>query len=349
MNDSRIKSGYILPITLILIGLFVATVTYLASKNSVFSSFSKTMIDREKSRLLSLSGIQLSMSQLANASEKEKKETPAPTGKAVPPESDAKQFFKVMMPLFNVMQEFKLKRATDGIDGTIRFHIASEDGKININRMFDFKQHKFIAEGQPQGDMKKVAQQFFALLKEQTGQDLFNEFEKFLKKREYPINDVTELLVVPGFDWFKDKIFFEPSGSKDQKKPVIYLADLFTVQTAKAAIDPWLISPSLQVVFGLKRSEKLNIEELLKIFKETLTFPQDGAVLFKTLYNADYAKIAPFAPLLRTQFEPKAFSVMSTGIYGSVPVTHLAVLEREKMTAKDATGYDVFIRKTYVL
>ena len=72
--------------------------------------------------------------------------------------------------------------------------IGSEEGKININRAYDFEKHAFIGEGQPNGDMKQVFQDLFELIKDTLNADLFADFERFLKERKYPLNDVTELL-----------------------------------------------------------------------------------------------------------------------------------------------------------
>jgi hypothetical protein len=341
------KSGFILPVTLILIALFVFSITYLTTKNMVFSSFSKTMVDREKARQLAYSGIQLAISQLMSALESEKKEaaTATPAKQPAPAESNSKKFIKTMLPLFNTVQEFKLRKSTDGIDGAISFIIGSDDGKINLNSIYDFSQHKFVGEGQNQGDMKKIMQEFFAQLKDKTGNaDLFAELEKFLKKRDYPLNDVTELLTIKAFEQFRDTIFYDPY----EKKQILYLTDLFTLFSAPG-IDPWLLSSSMQLALGLKKPT-LNMDELLKLFKESITPDKDGPALFKTLYNADFAKISKLiGPLIRTQFDASFFWVISSGTVNKANVRFFAILEAEKKAEKNAAGYAIAIRKIYII
>ena len=85
--------------------------------------------------------------------------------------------------------------------------VLGSEGKININRLYDFEKHHFLNEGQPQDDMKKMFQELFGLIKEQIQADFFTDFEKFLKERKYPLNDVTELLNIKGFDVFKNTCF----------------------------------------------------------------------------------------------------------------------------------------------
>lgn len=328
-------------------GLFIVTISYLVQKNIVFSSFTKTMIDREKARQLAYSGIHLAMSQLAMASEQEKKEEQSKEqGKPVATCSDGKQFIKTMYTILNTWQDFSLKRSIDGIDGKISIAIGCEDGKINLNSVYDFKEHKFVGEGKAEGDMKKIMQLIFAQLKEQTNVDMFDEFEKFMKEREYPLNDVTELLLIKNFDWFKDKLFYEPS--REKKTAPLYLTDLFTIWTNQPGFDLWLLSPSLQQLFGFKKPDTINTEELLKLFKDSISLPQDGINIVKALYNADYNKIAKtISPLIRTTFEPKVFSVVSYGTIGAVTVRLLALVERVKKESKEATGYTLSIRKIY--
>jgi hypothetical protein len=346
MKTLQTKSGYIIPLTLMLIGLFVFSISYLMQKNTIFSSVTKTMADRERARQLAQGGIQLALSQLATAAEQEKKEDAKPAAGKPDSSADAKQFLKIMLPQLNTLQEFALKKAADGIDGKIGFAVGSEDGKLNLNLVYDFKEHKFINEGKPEGDMKKVMQFIFAQIKESIGADLFADFEKFMKERKYPLNDVSELLTIKGFDAFKDKLFWEPG--KEKQKASVYLADLFTVDTMQPGFDLWFLSTSLQTILGFSKPEKLNMEELLKLFKESITLPQDGNTIVKSLYNADFSKIGPsITPVIRTSFEPKLFSVLSYGTIGAVTVRLLALVERERKEGKDATGYNVIIRKIY--
>ncbi len=381
MNGQQNKPGYILALTLALMALFMFIATYVSNKGLIFSSFSKTMVDREKARQLAYGGIQLAMSQLATKesadakasadkkkSEKTEESPKAPAdaksegqGKAKDGEkkaeqpSDGKQLLKVLLPNLGRLQKYNLTQNIEGITATIGIMITSEEGKININRMYDFEKHKFVGEPVPGGkqeakdenNMKKMLQELFAQINEQTGAELFNEFEKFLKERKYPINDVTELLTIKGFEVFKNNVFYDPTA-KEPKKINLYLTDIFTVSSSKQSIEPWLIADSLGSLIKLQRTQTPAVDELLKSFKDKSDWKNDWNKSLKNLYGVDFAGLAKFLPpLLNPVFDPKMFSVLSFATVGKVTVRLVALLEREK-SGKDGQ-VEVKIRNVFIL
>lgn len=344
------KPGYILTFTLGLIMLFMFIASYIANKGLIFGSFSKTMVEREKARQLAYGGIQLAISQLSSieAEKQEAKEQPEQKKEETP--SENKQLLKVILSQLNRAQKFTLKQAEDGIAGSITIAIGCQEGKININRAYDFDKHAFVGEGQPEGDMKKVFQELFAAIKAHINADLFAEFEKFLKERKYPLNDVTELLKIKGFDVFKNDLFFDPTIPIDQKNPKIYLTDIFTIFSSKPTIEPWLLSPSMITLLNLKSEKEKSapIDEMLKNFKDKTDWKTDWAKTLKLLYNIDFNALPKWiTPLFNPAFAPKIFSVFSVGTVGKVTVRLWAFLEREK-GGKDAKTV-VRIRKIYLL
>lgn len=348
------QPGYILALTLAFISMLMFLGAYVANKGLVFSSYSKTMINREKATQLAYGGIQLALSQIAG--EPIKKEAPkneqkgASAGKTPQQnESDGKQLLKQLLPVFNKPQTFTLKQSIEGINGTVAIAIGSEEGKINLNAIYDFDKHKFVGEGNPQNDMKKMMQEVFNLIKERTGADLFAEFERHLKDRKYPINDVTELLSLKGFDVFRNAIFFDPftSGQKDKKQP-LFLTDLFTVSASRAGIEPWFLSPSVLAAMNLKRDSEKSVDDLLKNYKDRVDWKTDWANSLKNLYSVDYGAIPKgIASLFTAAFEPKFFNVISLGTVGGISVRILAIIERIK-PGQDGKA-QVFIRKVTVL
>lgn len=379
MKFEQNKPGYILALTLALMALFMFIATYVSNKGLIFSSFSKTMVDREKARQLAYGGIQLAISQLSVQEKPEKKEEEhtgilpnekesadaksSGGGKAKDGEkkaeqpSDGKQLLKVLLPNMGRLQKFNLKQNIDGITGALGIMITSEEGKININRMYDFEKHKFVGEPVPgskqeakdETNMKKMLQELFGQIREQMGADLFGEFEKFLKERKYPVNDVTELLTIKGFDAFKNNIFYDPTIA-DQKASKLYLTDIFTVSSSKQSIEPWLISNSLASLLKLQRNpEKAPAtDELLKAFKEKSDWKNDWNKSLKNLYGVEFAGLPKFiVPLLNPVFDPKMFSVFSYATVGSVTVRLIALLEREK-SGKDGQ-VEIKIRGIYLI
>ncbi|CAN5167470.1 hypothetical protein BH09DEP1_BH09DEP1_1960 [soil metagenome] len=354
MNKNMHQPGYILAITLAFISMLMFLGAYVANKGLVFGAYSKVMINREKAMQLAQGGIQLALSQIAGEPIKKdqaKKEPAKDTSAGKPAEpqaSEGKQILKQLLPVLNKVQNFTLKQSIEGVSGTITLLIGSEEGKININALYDFDKHKFVGEGNPQNDMKKVAQEIFAAIKERTGADLFAEFEKFLKDRKYPINDVTELLAIKGFEAFKNEVFEDPGTAKADKKPKIYLADLFTVSTNKPQIEPWLLSDSVLALLNLKRDKEKSGDDLLKNYKDRSDWKNDWAKALKPLYNIDYTALPKgFAALLNPTFAPRMFSVLSIGTVSGVSVRLLAIVERAKSDTEGAAK--MIIRKVTVI
>lgn len=350
------QPGYILALTLAFISMLMFLGAYVANKGLVFSSYSRTVINREKAAQLARGGIQLALSQIAGEPVVRQKDAPAAQKEAQKNDkrsaeqpTDGKQVLKQLLPVLNKPQTFTLKQSIEGINGTVAIAIGSEEGKINLNAIYDFDKHKFIGEGNAQGDMKKMMQEVFTLIKERTGADLFSEFEKYLKERKYPLNDVTELLMIKGFEVFRNTVFLDPFAPlRTDKKQPVFLTDLFTVESARSGIEPWLLSPSLLAVMNLKRGTEKSIEDLLKTFKERTDWKTDWANSLKNLYAVDYAALPKgISSLFTAAFEPQFFNVVSEGTVGGISVRMLAIIERTKPGQDGKAG--VFIRKITVL
>ena len=197
------QPGYILALTLMILALAIVITTQMFNKGMVHSVYAKTVMDREKSKQLALGGIQVALSMLALD------QTSTQLQQQQPSQED-KLLVKKIVPSLNRWSAYDLKEEQEGIDGKLMVCISSEQGKININQMYDFKNKKFIGQDQPKSDMKKVMQSVFKAIKDEVGKDLFLPFEAFLKEFGRPLHDVTELLAIKEFAVFKDDIFYEP-------------------------------------------------------------------------------------------------------------------------------------------
>lgn len=351
MKIEHAKPGYILAFTLAMMALFMFIATYVSNKGLIFSSFSKTMVDREKARQLAYGGIQLAISQLSVTASADAKAMADKQDE----KSDGKLLLKSILPNLGRVQKFNLKQNIEGITGTLGILLTSEEGKININRMYDFEKHKFVGEPTPgskqeakeETNMRKMMQDLFGQIKEQIGVDLFADFEKFLKERKYPLNDVTELLTIKGFDVFKNNIFYDPTV--EQKGKInLYLTDIFTVNSSKQSIEPWLISNSLGSLLKLQRDpEKAPaVDELLKNFKDKSDWKNDWNKSLKNLYGMEFNALPKFVTgILNPAFDPRVFSVFSYATVGNITVRLIALLERER-TDK---AVEVKIRNVYLL
>jgi len=278
-------------------------------------------------------------------------------------QQEAKQFIIKILPILNSWQSFKLTKKNDGITGSIKICIGCEEGKIDINQLFDFQKKQFINEGAQQKDYKKIMQKFFAMIKEVVGGDnLFKTFEKFLKGRKNKLYDPTELLTIKEFERFNKNIFYTPddivSSEKKEVKQIVYLQDIFTLWSGTREFNPWLLSHSLKVLLGLKTDAKTigtkkekKLQETMKQFKLPLTWPNSWDTMLAPLYGKKFDRLPKeVKSLITTKFEPKVFSVLSYGTVGDVTQKLFIILERKKSSSDgDDVAVEFSTKKFYWL
>ncbi len=338
------NNGYIFILTLMMIATATVIGTYIFIRGSFYVPYMHTMIQREKAKELALGGLQIAVSQLgyikSEQTQKNQKEDQT---------AQAKKFLQTILPIINRWQNFPLKKNVDGIDGEIKICIVCEDGKINLNDIYDFAQHKFKGEKQSKGDWSKIMQQVFKSI----NGNLFPALEAFLKKQKYKLNDVTQLLTIKEFKVFQNKIFYDPP-EKSSQKSAIYLTDLFTVHSSGASIEPWLFSNAMlnvlkfkEAQFGDVTNRKKQVERWLKNFKLSSNWNTDWDSTLKIMYGKELPKT--IASVLNTTFDPKYFSVISYATVGKVTIRCIAIMERIKRASNGKTRYDVSLRKLYWL
>jgi hypothetical protein len=343
-------------LTLSLIALSVILVAYINNKSSGYIPFARLAVDRQKAHALAYGGVQLALSQLATA---------APgTQKAKPTALDhTKALLTTLLPVHNQWQSFTLKNKEDGFDGELKICITCESGKIDINKIYDYKTKKFVGEGQKTGDYKKIMEALFERITPLVhGTDLFKGFEKFLKERHYNIQDVTELLLIKEFAAFKNNVFYEPLAQKPSEKEMapqqgIFLTDIFTVWSGKATITPWLISSSLgkllkfQPIRSEVTKEQKMIQEQLKNFAiKTEWSSQTWDKQITPFYGITFKEVPEFAAsLFNNTFEPTTFSVLSQAKVGTITQRLLAIVQRDESLQPDSAAFGVTIKKLYWL
>ncbi len=342
------RSGFVIPLVLMLISIAMVLITAIYQRGSLFVPFITTMYQREQAKMLALSGIEIAMSQLTQLPPVKKEEPQKKEGVATAAPDEGAVFLTQIMPFMNQWQEFKLKKDIDSIDGTIKIALASEDGKINLNAIYDFVTKKFIGEGQLEGDWKKIMQELLQQMQKKMGisANLFEGFEKFLKQRQYKVNDASELLNVDAFRPFAVRQFYEPP--LNQKEQPLYLMDLFTVY-GYGKLQPWFLADSIRGLLGMNRgTKKTNTQDLIKNFKPTFSIATDWKILFQPIYGIEFQRLPKgIDAVFATTFDPKLFSVVSYGIVGNVTLRAYAILERIRRVAKQKTWYDIKIKKFY--
>lgn len=361
MNIERARNGFILVFTLMLLSLAMVLVTFIINRSTVFFPLAQTVIDREKAKELAISGLQLASSQLAYADVVEKEEkAPAKQSENKPNEPDrqankgasqAAQMLKTLMPILNRWQTFKLDFTKDGIDGNIRICIMSEDGKINLNELYDFQRHAFTGSSKEQEELKKTLKEIFGNIKKESGSEgLFEALETFLKERDDKLRDITELLTIKSFANFKNDIFYTPehqSSTGKEKKP-LYLTDIFTLWSGKRTIDPWLLSYSMRAILDLPEANQGIVANALKNFKGSYSWPADWNNIFSKIYKKDFNNLPKgIASLLASTFGPETFSVLSYATVGQITHRLFAIVERDTADREDKEPAKVTVKKLY--
>ena len=365
------KRGYIMIFTLLVIAASMVVVSYVLHRGQLHTPFVNMVISREKAKLIALGGVQIAIAQLSKTPEKEEeKKQPAPTQEKSAPaqgtdtDKEAKYLLQRLLPIINRWQQFDLVEKYDGIDAQLSLCLMCEDGKININRVYNFKKEMF--RGNKETGWKAVMQELCKSIEKVTKlTDLFPAFEKTFKERRSKYNDATELITKKEFNYFKDFLFFEPpsfdklrtNGTEKKEKQTIYLTDIFTIWTNSGKIEPWLFSHSLILLFGLasaeqddskKRTEQ--VEGWLKNFKKKANWEQDWKTTLQPMYGKELRTLPKHIDsMLSTTFDPRFFSVRVHAHVGEVTQRLYAILERTKRSQGNEIVYDVIIRKLYWL
>lgn len=371
INRCHARGGYIMIFTLLVVAASMVIVAYVGRRGSVHAPFMKMAIDREKAKLLALSGVQVAIAQLAKvpatqespaAQSGQSGDKAANNGKATSgADKESQDFLQRILPSLNQWQKFELTQETDGIDATIQVCLMCEEGKINLNRVYNFKKEMF--RGDKEKGWKSIMQELCKSIEKTTKiPDLFPVLEKMFKERRSKFNDATELITKKELQAFKDLLFYEPvpatTEKKEKKQQQIYLTDIFTVWTSSGKIEPWLFSHSITVLFGLTNPEasgdvkkrKEQVDGWVKNFKQKAKWEQDWKTMLQPMYGKELRTLPKnIDSMLSTTFDPHFFSVRVHALVGEVTQRLYAILERTKSSQGKDIEYNVTIKKLYWL
>lgn len=360
------RKGFVIPLVLMLISIAMILVVNIFQRGSTFVPFATTMVQKQQAKELAISGVHIAMSQIAHAidGKEDKKATPKSDAskekekenkKEISAEQEQKNMLQNLLPTLNQWQTFELTKDLDGLDGTIKISLSCEEGKMNLNTIYNFQQDRFIGENQSSGDWKKELELLAKKMQQKvkTKGNLFESFEKFFKHRQYKVNDASELLTQDGFRAYARLLFYEPPEKQIKEQP-LYLFDLFTVY-GKGKIQPWMLSASMRNLFDMQlvtpndqKKKQSMIQDLLKKYKTSISVEKDWDTFFKPLYGIDFKRLPKgIEQFFATSFDPNIFSVVSYGKVGQITQRVYAILERIRHTDKNKTWYDVKIRKFY--
>ncbi len=305
------QKGYILFLLFSILSVCSVLIAISFGKVVVYQKVMRQMMQQQQALLISESGV--AFIQALMTPEQEKKEESDTQKKDQTKQSVVQQTMLKIYPYFNKEKTISLTQEHDGINGSLALFLQSEQGKLNLNSLFDIKHKKFVHQGQPD-DRKKICTWLFGRIAAITGQkSLMEPFEQFISNRKTPVYDVTELLSIKEFkDQFADAVYVDPSDPQFNKK--IYLTDIFTVCTEQDTISPWLFSHSWCVILELNPKQNLETEELKKIiekFKDSAKWDSDWNLFLQPFYNKEYKDLAQdIKSILTTQYEANIFSLL---------------------------------------
>jgi hypothetical protein len=313
----------------------ITVLTYQLLRNvSVGYNFDKTMINREHAEMLALGGIKLAIAHLTI-------DKPVPNNKKLSNEEQQKkhkkefgEFLERMLSNINRWQEYKLTKAIDGMDGIISLCIVCEEGKININKAFDFKAKEFKPE------YKKLLGQLVTTAGNVRTNTLKN-LTDFLKKRAKPLDDISELYEEKTLS--VRKTFYEPPIRTEKQayaKPNtdVTIQDLFTTWGDSEKVEALFLSDSMCGLLKFRRpmpydaeKRKETIKNFIKNYNQNMDENSDEYwKAASQIYNPEIDFKAGNNKIFASKFEPKVYSVLSSGKVGNVEQRVLAILVKEK-------------------
>lgn len=362
MISTKQQPGYIIAVTMVIIAIAVSLITYVYRRISISSPIAYSMVQKQKAAQLTLSGLGIARSFLSFNPEKKKEagdeqKPNQKNEKIAQPLISA--WHQKLLPVLNRPQLYKLTHEHDGVDATIGITISCEQGKINLNQIYDFGKKQFRSS-----KWESLMQEICSVLEKNVGvKELYSVLKKSLEQRDLPLNDITELLMLKEFHNFKHSIWYEPPSAKqstshpaDEIRP-LYLADIFTLYTSDNKIDPWVLSDSLCGLLGLRRVRADDIQDRVKIletvlknFKTTYTWTTDWKQYMMPLYQKELQSLLKgIESVLQATTSPTIFSVYVVATCGRVSQRLCAIVERKKMGEGVKAYYTAEVRKVYRL
>ena len=330
MKQSDSLPGYILVLTLLIISVSVLLVTHIISKTITFTHFAHLVTNREQAKLLAESGIAIACAELNVIS----------TGTG---QNKISTQLTAQLPYLNTWQTFTLKQEVDGIDGVCQIYITCEDGKIDINSLYNYQKKDWQRdETKPPSnppaankvgyDGKKIMILLGDKLKKAFGEkNPVDILDQIFKNRKEPLEDLSAIL--SGKDMAKKKIllYAEPSLGGEEKQPIA-LSDVFTIFTRKKNIQPLMLSPGIIQILGLKSPLRTkDALSFIKKIKPIMKWETSWNDTISSWYGVEYGSIAPeMSELFSSKIEGKTFSVISYGTIGTFTQKLCVIIQQEE-------------------
>lgn len=331
------KSGFILPLTIIIVFAISTLMIRLLTRATALAPVQRMVFDREQAKQIALMGVTLVQAQLTGPFKSEK---------------DKQTWYKEFFKNLNQWQTFTLKQKADGIDATIQLYMSCEQGKIPLNALWDFKEKKWIAVDKL--DVKKLLANLI-LSRSGNQEKVLEPLEAALKKFDKPVEDLTALFVHDYFKGLAPEFYPLPASAEqggEKPKKELNFADVFTVGTSELTLQPPFLSAGVQAAFDLKKvSEEKKIEDAMKKviegLKDSLEWKTAWDQLMFPLYGKKYESLPqPLTKLFSSTVGASEISVVSYGKVGNV-TQKLLVLLNQNLESDGRVTYA--IKKLYWL
>lgn len=330
------KPGYIIILTLLMVGAAVALLTTVVQQSFSYQQRARLAQDKARARMLALSSLEIAISELSTvvftddpqkATDKDQQ-----TEEQEVLEPVQKWLLKVL-PSLNHWQTIEVDQ--EGLEGTIKLYIASEDGKFNLAAFKDKEGEQ--KEGESRGGMQNGSkkpgstpqenplQALDELFKKVHDTSMYEAFKRFMTDYKRMPEDPTELLRISYFAKVKDRLF---TPLKKEHRG-LYIMDLFTFRPqATDKVNPWLLTASAKTLLGISEgASTLDDKELVKKIKPRMNWEQDWDAILAPRYGKNFAAFDPaIQKLFSPTFEALAFSVVSYCTVGKVTQRIYAML-----------------------
>lgn len=365
------KSGYILVFTMIMMAALSAIVVYIFNRGMTAIPLIGIALEREKAKMVAFSGIEVARSLIVgihNQPKKQSKTTEQQEQASTKQDESStnqkekqnpdQQFLQHLLPRLGRWTTYELKGSIDGVDGQLQLCITCEDGKINLNTIYDFNKHAFMGQNAQTGNWKTMLETLLKTVEKLTKtSDLFTSLEAFLKTQQGPLEDVTQLLLIPAFAPFANTLHV-PSPKEPNKDivPAVALTDLFTLYGNTAGLEPWLLSTSVQMASGIKvnttsfAQRTKAVMQWTKNFKLSPQWKTDWNITLKNMYEKELGSLPKgLDSFFVGTFKPTFFGVLARGTVGKVTQTIYAIIERTRRSHNNQIVYDSVVRKWYIV
>lgn len=328
------KQGFAFLMVVAFAGLLSLTVIALYYRTMAVTAGAPLVMMQQQARQQAISGVEIAVAQLQTTLEPDKK--------------NEKKDKKALFIFCNKWQRVTID------EGQISWMITSEDGKINLNSLVDFRTSTFTtaAEAKELDKQKRSIYKFLTVVgKKLHIKQLELELERiYAARKKNLINDVTELVVGN-----KSQInIMQPLAAAlfpDPNRPhELSLFDIFTIYSRTQSLNPLYLSPSLARILDFAIiQEQIPANKLAPQVDKLLQLQVNAASWDEgigKLYGKPFSVLAPYEKLLNPVANPTVFGVTVVAKVGQAQQKVYAILE---VGTVDTQKPRIVIKKIYIV